>query len=211
MSIRPERPLRLHRFALSGHCHRVELLLSLLNLPHELVDVDLARGEHKAPPFLALNPLGQVPVLCDGDTVLSDSNAILAYLALRYAPDTWWPADPQGMAAVQRWLSIAAGPLAQGPAALRMAVLFGIEVPLAQATKSAQWLLSTMEVHLRGSRFLAGPQPTLADVANYAYVARAPEGNLDLGAWPEVRAWLARVEALPGFVAMPRWSAGTAR
>jgi glutathione S-transferase len=58
----PQRPIRLHRFALSGHCHRVELLLSLLELPYESIDVDLRAGEQRRPEFLALNPFGQVPV-----------------------------------------------------------------------------------------------------------------------------------------------------
>src|SRR5262245_50810905 len=81
---RPTQPLRLHRFLLSGHCHRVELLLALLELPCELVDVDLPHQEQKSARFLALNPFGQVPVLEDGERVLADSNAILVYLASAY-------------------------------------------------------------------------------------------------------------------------------
>ena len=78
--------ITLHRMALSGHCHRVELFLSLLGVPYRLVDVDLAKGEHKKPEFLAMNPFGQVPVLQDGDVTLGDSNAILVYLEAKYAP-----------------------------------------------------------------------------------------------------------------------------
>ncbi len=73
--------IRLYRSALSGHCHRVELFLSLLGLPHEPIDVNLAAREHKTPEFLALNPFGQIPVLQDGALTLADSNAILLYLA----------------------------------------------------------------------------------------------------------------------------------
>jgi glutathione S-transferase len=69
--------IKLHRMTLSGQWHRVELFLSLLGLAYELVDVDLAKGEHKTPAFLALNPFGPVPVLQDGDVTLADSNAIL--------------------------------------------------------------------------------------------------------------------------------------
>ena len=87
-------PIRLYRFALSGHAHRVQLMLSLLQLPCELVDVDLAAGEHKTPAFLALNAFGQVPVIEDGDFTLADSNAILVYLALdlRRSAGAGWPA-----------------------------------------------------------------------------------------------------------------------
>ena len=124
-------PLRLHRFALSGHAHRAELFLSLLGLPFERIDVDLANKAHKSAAFLAMNPFGQVPVLQDGDVTLADSNAILVYLAMKYGGDTWLPRDPLGAARVQRWLSVAAGLLAFGLAAARLAMLF--KAPLNQA------------------------------------------------------------------------------
>ena len=69
-------PIRLYRFALSGHAHRAELLLSLLNLPVELIDVDLVGGAQRQPEFLAKNPFGTVPVIEDGELTLADSNAI---------------------------------------------------------------------------------------------------------------------------------------
>ena len=110
-------PIRLYRHALSGHAHRVELLLSLLGLPHELIDVDLLAGAQKSPEFLAKNPFGQVPVIEDGPLTLADSNAILVYLASRYdEPRRWLPTDPVAAAQVQRWLSVAAGPQAPPPA-----------------------------------------------------------------------------------------------
>src|SRR5712691_6697106 len=101
---RPAQPIRLYRYALSGHAHRAELFLSLLGLPFETIDIDLVRGEQKKPEFLALNAFGQVPVIQDGDVTLADSNAILTYLALRY-DDTgrWLPRDAPGAARVQRW------------------------------------------------------------------------------------------------------------
>ena len=74
------RPIRLHRMKLSGHCHRVELFLSLLRLPYECVEVNLAAGEHRQPAFLALSAAGQVPVIEDGEVTLADSNAILVNL-----------------------------------------------------------------------------------------------------------------------------------
>lgn len=80
----PQQPIKLYNFPLSGHAHRVELMLSLLELPTELLFVDLANGAHKRPEFLAINPFGQVPVIDDGGTVISDSNAILVYLAKKY-------------------------------------------------------------------------------------------------------------------------------
>jgi glutathione S-transferase len=201
---RPTTPLQLHDFALSGHCHRVRLMLSLLQLPYQSIAVDLAHGEHKQPPFLALNPFGQVPVLRDGDVVIADSNAILVYLATRYGGERWLPRDAVGAAAVQRWLSVAAGEIAYGAAAARAHVVFGSPCDVAAVTGRARKLLQRMDATLARQPFLTGDAPTIADVAGYSYTAHAPEGDVDLQPYPRVRAWLARIEALPGFVPMPR-------
>ena len=98
----------LHGTELSGHTHRVELLLRMLGLPYRTQTAPAAvRG---SPEFQKLNPLRQIPVLQDGDLTLADSNAILVYLAKRYAPGgQWLPEAPVAAAQVQRWLSIAAG------------------------------------------------------------------------------------------------------
>ena len=202
--------IRLHGMALSGHCHRVALFLSLLGLAYENVQVDLTTGAHKKPEFLALNAFGQVPVLQDGDVTLTDSNAILVYLEGRYAPGKWLPRDPLGAARVQRWLSVAAGPLAFGPAAARVIQLFKRPDDPALLIARANNLLTVMEQELAAQPFLAGDKPTLADVANYSYIARAPEGNVSLEPYPHVRAWLGRIEALPGFVPMLKSPIGLA-
>ena len=118
-------PTRLHRHPLSGHAHRARLFLSLVGQPCEIVAVDLAKGEHRTPDFLRLNPFGQVSVLVDGETVVPDSNAILVYLAKRLGRTDWLPEDAAGAARVQRWLSVAAGPIAFGPAAARLITVFG--------------------------------------------------------------------------------------
>ena len=102
--------MKLYHHPISGHAHRARLFLSLLGLDHELIVVDLLQGEHKSPEFLKLNPFGQIPVLDDDGTVVSDSNAILVYLAKKYGRSDWLPEDPSGAAAVQRWLSVAPFP-----------------------------------------------------------------------------------------------------
>jgi len=198
-----ETMIKLHRLLLSGHCHRVEMFLRLLDLPYETIDVDLKKGEHKTPAFLALNSFGQVPVIEDGDLVLADSNAILVYLEGKYAPGKWMPRDPVKAARVQRWLSVAAGPVAFGPAAARAVQLFGRTDDCTPMVARANQLLQVMDGELARDAWLAGTEPTLADIANYAYIARAPEGNVSLEPYPHVKAWLARVEALPRFVPMP--------
>ena len=197
--------LRLHRFSLSGHSHRAELMLSLLGLPAELVNVDLSKGEHKQPAFLAMNRFGQVPVLEDGSTTISDSNAIVVYLAERYdETGRYWPRDPARRAQVQRWLSVAAGQLATGPAAARRARVFNAQLDHASAVRQAHELFRVLEKELGAGPFLLGEAPTLADVALYTYTAHAPEGDVSLESYSAIRSWLERVEALPGFVPMVR-------
>lgn len=207
----PAQPIKLYRASISGHSHRVELMLSLLGLPFECVDIDLVAKGHKTPDFLAMNAFGQVPVIQDGDITLADSNAILVYLTGRYAVDAnaWLPAEPLAAAGVQRWLSVAAGQLAFGPAAARVVQLFK-RPDNPEAVARAHALFAVMEQQLEQSAFLAGSTPTLADIANYSYVARAPEGKVSLVSYPALRAWLARVEALPGFVPMVKTSVGLA-
>lgn len=201
--------IKLYNFPKSGHAHRIDLMLSLLDLPAERVFVDLAKGAHKTPEFLAMNPFGQVPVLDDNGTILADSNAILVYLASTY--DTrgqWLPRDPLGAARVQRWLSVAAGLLAFGPAAARLNTVFGASFNSDEVINRAHTLLKVMDAELGKTPFLVGNEPTIADIANYSYIAHAPEGNVSLDAYPHVRAWLNRIEALPGFIGMPRTAVG---
>lgn len=202
---KPLQPIRLYHFPLSGHAHRVQLFLSLLGLPVEIQPVNLLKGEHKSPEFLAMNPFGQVPVIQDGDVTLADSNAILTYLALRYDDAAQWlPRDPVKAALVQRWLSVAAGPLAFGPGNARIAVLFKRPRDERAFELSAN-LLKVMDGVLAQQRFLVpGDAPTLADIALYTYTAHAPEGGVSLQAYAQVRRWLAEIEALPGFVGMVR-------
>lgn len=200
--------VKLYRHPLSGHSHRVELMLSLLNVPTELVFVDLMKGAHKTPEFLALNRFGQVPVIDDNGTVLADSNGILVYLASKYGNGQWLPSDPVEQAKVQRWLSVAAGQISSGPATARLITVFGAGYDAADAIKRSHALLQVMEDELANSAFLAGDKATVADVAAYTYVAHAPEGNVSLEDYPNVRVWLARVEALPKFVGMQRTAVG---
>jgi glutathione S-transferase len=202
-------PIKLYRFPLSGHSHRVELMLSLLQLPHELVMVDLRKGAHKLPEFLALNPFGQVPVLDDNGTVLADSNAILVYLAQRYDHSgRWLSRDALAAAQVQRWLSVAAGALAAGPATARLITVFGAKYDVEATIAKAHALLKVIEQTLSQHAYLVGNSATIADIANYTYIAHAPEGNVSLADYPNIRAWLARIEALPGFVPMQRTAVG---
>jgi glutathione S-transferase len=187
----------------------VELFAKLGGINHELIDVDLLSGEHKKEPFLSLNPAGQVPVIEDGEIAIADSNSILVYLARKYAPD-WLPTDPVREAEVQKFLSLAAGDIAHGPAAARLITVFGAQLDAERAKAIAKSVFDRLEAHLNGRDWLVGTSPSIADVAIYSYTAHAPEGNVSLDDYPNIRALLARVEALPGFVAMQSTKVGLA-
>jgi glutathione S-transferase len=193
--------LKLYRHPLSGHSHRAELFLSVLGLEAEIIDVNLMSGEHKHVDFLKKNIFGQVPVLEDGDITIADSNAILVYLASQYDFEhTWLPIEPAKVAEVQRFLSVASGSIAQGPAAARAINLFGARLDHVRAIETAHNLLSTLDEHLEDHDWLAADFPTIADIANYSYIAHAPEGDVSLRYYPNVNLWLQRIEELSGFI-----------
>lgn len=179
-------------------------MLALLDLPVERVEVDLRAGAQRSAAFLALNPFAQVPVIEDGDVVVADSNAILIYLAAEYGQGRWLPTDGRTLAELQRWFSVAAGPLAHGAAAARIHHLYGRSGDITPARQRAHALLASMNAHLEGRPFLLGAQLSLADIANYTYTAHAPEGGVSLEEYPHVRAWLRRVESTPRFIPMVR-------
>ncbi|MDR6230309.1 glutathione S-transferase [Pseudomonas sp. SORGH_AS199] len=200
--------MKLYHTPLSGHAHRAVLFASLLGIEVELIDIDIPAGANRTPEFLALNPFGQVPVLEDAGVVVADSNAILVYLAKKLGRTDWLPEDPAGAAAVQRWLSVAAGELAYGPAAARLITVFGARLNPEEVIARAHVLLERLEAHLTTREWLAADHPTIADIALYSYLAGAPEGNVQLAPYTAVRAFLQRVEALPGFVPFPETAAG---
>ena len=192
--------IKLYRHPVSGHSHRVEVFLSILRLNAVIEDVQLSKGEHKSPDFLKKNIFGQLPVLEDGDFVLADSNAILVYLASRYDPDrTWLPENPEAAAEVQRFLSVAAGKIASGPAIARIINVFNTKADPTTPIAIAHSVFEVLNAHLADRQWLATDKPTIADLANYTYIAHAPEGNISLDAYPHIQAWLKRVEDLEGF------------
>lgn len=201
--------IKIYSFPLSGHAHRVELFASLAGIKHDVITVDLPAGEHKQPPYLALNPAGQVPTIVDGDVVISDSNAILVYLARVYAP-SFFPTDPILEAQVQKFLCMAAGEIAFGPAAARLITVFNAPLDVQKTAEIAAKALRKLEIHMAEREFLVGTQLTIADVAIYSYVAHAPEGNISLEDYPNVRRLLANIESAKGFKPMKATKVGLA-
>ncbi|WP_313684887.1 glutathione S-transferase [Pantoea sp.] len=194
--------MKLYSTPLSGHAHRVRLLLNMLSLDYQCIEA--AAAQRQLEEFRLLNPWQQIPVLVDGDAVVYDSNAILVYLVRRYAPGSHWlPEEPLAAAQVQLWLGKAAGEIRYGVGSARLIKQFQTPEDYASAGSVAARFLPQMEQHLSSRRWLVGEQPTIADLSCYAYVACAPEGGISLQPWPAIRQWLAQVEALPGFEALP--------
>lgn len=200
--------MTLYDMPLSGNCHKVRLLLSFLSLPYQTRSVDLLGGEQRSPDYLKLNPFGQVPVLDDDGLLVRDSQAILVYLAKRYGGEQWWPDDAYRLAQIAAWLSTAANEIFNGPAMLRVHHKFGRDIDVSKAQHTAEKVLNIIDRHLQSRDWLAGESVSLADLAIYPYLALAPEGGIDIGAYANIVAWFQRIRALPGYVPMPgMWQA----
>ncbi len=195
--------IKLYDFPLSGHAHRVRLMLSLLNLDYQCILVKLNQGEHQKAFFSNLNPFQQVPVLDDDGFIIRDSVAILCYLASQYAP-SWYPQQPESLTRIQEWLAIATKEISAGPASARLVTVFGAKLDHQAVITQSHDLFKIIDKHLDGRQWLALDQVSIADVAGYSYIAHAPEGDVSLASYSHINNWLRRIEDLPGFIAMDK-------
>lgn len=194
--------LTLYDYPRSGNCYKVRLLLAMLGLDYHRLEVDIRAGASRTPEFLAINPRGQLPVLVTDEGTIWDSLAILVYLARRYGGEAWLPSAPMAEARVMQWLAVSENELLYGLARARAVRLLGRDFDLEQAQSTAHAGLAVMEERLTDAHWLAAGHATIADLAGYPYVALADEAAVDLAPYPGVRAWLTRVEQLPGWVPM---------
>lgn len=195
--------IELYEFALSGNCHKVRLMLSFLGLSYKSILVNGSEREHKSREFLAMNPLGQLPVIHDDGVVIRDSHAILIYLAHRYGGEAWWPSDSEALGKITAWLFTASNEVGRGPNALRLHHKFGRPINPVEAEEVTEKLLNIMDEQLSNHEWIALDMPTIADVALYPYVALAHEGKVDLAPFSSVLTWITRFKGLPGYVSMP--------
>jgi glutathione S-transferase len=197
--------LKLHDRNKSGNAYKIRLLLSFLNLPYEPIPVALKDGRNQVDSsYFELNPRGQIPTLQDGDAVLWGSTAILSYLALRYdKTEQWLPRDPVRFGQVMQWLELAQNEIQSGLFQARAIVQFGLAGDLQAAQRIAAQALDVLESRLRIAQWLAGPAPTIADIACFPYVALAGEGKVDVSPYPGVQRWIDDVRSLDRFVGMP--------
>ena len=196
------KPIKFYRYEVSGHCHRAQLMMSLLDLPYEIIDLN-RDGSNQPEDFLEMSPFGQVPVIDDNGFKLCDSNAILVYLVKKYNDGyAWLPEDAENASRIQRWLSIAAGELVSSLAFARFSKVFKVDIDYATTKKKSESLLEIINNTLNQHDFLIGNEITIADIACYTYVAHAPEGDISLDPYPKIKTWLSKIESLPRFVPM---------
>jgi glutathione S-transferase len=197
----------LHTHPLSANAHKVKLLLGFLELPHAEVMVDIPGGEQRSEAFLAISPLGQIPVFDDGPIRIRDAQAILIYLAGRYdAERCWWPEDPVEQGLVAQWLAFAALELQNGINVARLHFRLGVPCDLAAAQAQGERTLALLEAKLSQRKWLELDRPTIADLACAPFPARASEAGHDLGHYPAVSAWVERIRGRAGFLGMEGFS-----
>lgn len=198
--------LKLYGMSGSGNCYKPVLLMAHLGLRHQWVEVDVIGGGTRQPEFLALNPNGKVPLLeLEPGKTLSESNAMLTYLAEGTA---WLPEDRWARAKVMEWLFFEQYSHEPAIATVRFWVKYLGKRRLwrdkiTQTMDKGYAALQVMEQRLAQSAFLTGEQPTIADIALYAYTHVAHQGGYEMNRFAALQAWMARVAALPGHVVMP--------
>ncbi len=193
----------------SGNGHKVRLLLSLTGRDYRLVLKDIHAGETRTAEFLAMNPNGKIPLLqLDDGRCLPESGAILHYLAegTPYLPD-----DPFERARALAWICWEQYSHEPNVAVARfwchhLEMTAERRALLAEKQEKGHAALALMNDHLAGRDWFVGERPTIADIALYSYTSVSEEGGIARDGYADLRAWLARIEALPGFIAMEPWS-----
>jgi glutathione S-transferase len=191
----------------SGNAYKVRLLLSLLGIPFRRVEKDILKGETRTPEFLAKNPNGRIPLVeFEDGRRLAESNAILYYFA---QGTRFFPPERFAQAEVLQWMFFEQYSHEPYIAVARFWIhSLGKREEWADRLREKHergyQALGVMEQHLGGRRFLSGEAPSVADLALYAYTHVADEGDFDLASYPRIRAWLAQVASLPGYVPITR-------
>jgi len=195
--------MKLYNVSYSGNCYKVRLLLAHLGLPYDIIEVDILKGESRTPAFLQINPNGRTPVLDDDGFILAESNAILVYLA---RGTKFLPEERRREALVFQWLFFEQYSHEPYIATSRFWLQHKPDSPERRAVLAARrqggWAaLKVMEGHLAEHEYLVGDY-SIADMALFAYTHVSDEGGFTLDQFPNIRAWISRVQKQPGFVPM---------
>src|SRR4051812_26409771 len=197
--------LRAYGDVWSGNCYKVKLVLTQVKRPFEWVPIDIMKSESKTPEFLAKNPNGRVPMVqLDDGTCLAESNAILWYAGegTPLVPDS-----KLARAQALQWMFFEQYSHEPNIATSRYIIRYLGNPPERRAALESKVApgyaaLGVMEGHLKAHDWFAGGKYSIADIALFAYTHCADEGGFDLGRFPAIREWIARVESQPFYVAM---------
>ncbi len=199
-------PLILHEYAPSGNCYKIRLTAALTGKAIERRGYDILAGETRTADFLAsVNANGRIPVLQDGERFLPESNAATFYLGDGTA---LVPADPFDRADMLRWMFWEQYNHEPNIATVRFWMgwvgednLDELQRALLPGKRAAGVAaLKLMDEHLSDREWFVGDAPSLADICLYAYSHVAEEGGFALAPFPAVRAWIAQVERLDGYI-----------
>jgi glutathione S-transferase len=206
----PQIRFTLYNYVLSGNCYKVRLLASLLNVEYESIAIDFHPGrQHKSEALLRMNPAGTLPILVQGDTIFTETSAMLVWMAQTYdVSKRWWPIkDDAQIATIVQWLGFSSR-LSASIGELRQHSMLHKPIDVLLCTANAQRDLRELESHLteqllKNRDWLAGNVPTIADIACFPYTALAPDAGIEHDDFPAIRQWLHKLKCLEGFVTMP--------
>jgi glutathione S-transferase len=201
--------MKLYTHPLSSNARRVRLLVHHLGLPVEEEIVDLAKGAQRAPAYLALNPMGKVPTLVDGDLHLTESYAIMIYLCEKTGRRELYPDELAARTEINRWLFWGANEWSPIIARLNfenmLKPMLGLGAPdparVQEAEGAFKNLAGVLDAQLKSRQFVAGKQLSLADFALSASLATAVPAKLPLAGFSQLQAWQGRIEQLPAWQA----------
>jgi glutathione S-transferase len=194
--------MKLYQFPFSPNCQKVVAIAHEVGMPLELAMVDLFKGEARSPVMRAKNPNGKLPILEDGDLVLWESTAMLAYIAAKAGREDLAPITPRERADVDRWTSWQGAHF--GPAIRKVAFerivkkLVGQGAPDEAVVKAGieefAATATVLEQSLGTKEYVCGPL-TIADFALAPHAALTASCGLDFDPYPKAKAWLGRMVA----------------
>ncbi len=192
---------RLYDYLPSGNGYKVRLVCKYLRIPYELVEMNIPRGATRTPEFLAKNPDGRIPLLELGSgQFLAESHAIIQFLA---EDSDLIPDEKLERARMWQWLCFEQYNLEPNLGTARFWLTSLHKTPaelgdlLTEKLTKGHAALSVLERGLEGHEFLVAQRYSLADISLYAYTHVAEEGGFSLAAYPNIRAWIARIAAQP--------------
>jgi glutathione S-transferase len=201
--------ITLYDFELSASCYKVRLLLAFLKIDYTRVAVNFFPGfEHRKPAFRKINPLGQLPTLIDGELVLRDAQAILAYLAKTYDQSgRWLPDEPIIFGQVMMWLFFTASELSSATAA-RLHDMLDFPADEVAVKKAARKAFRIMDDHMtkrehEGAAWFVADHATLADLILFPSIALSRDFGVGHDEYPALRRWMRRLRGIEGFIVMP--------